>query len=193
MAFIKIRGVQEFKEISNEEAKDIQKMLQDNSIPSNAKIGAGFSIIEKGSIVAVMLDEERSDREAKWQEKMEEFNGERLAWMNLSAEQKAAKACRQFEMWYQAINGKLPEKQITDKAEIIAHAFFKENIYQVYCNPKLWKELLGQAEEENLEIIMERVNGLMRKGIIRLLAQCYEKDCYEASYFKNRNKEEIPF
>ena len=60
-AYIKIRGQDNMLEVPNELAREIKKIVLDNSIPRTTPIDLKVMMVDKGAVSAVFLDSERPE------------------------------------------------------------------------------------------------------------------------------------
>jgi len=60
-AHIKIRGQDNLLEVPNELAKEIKKIVLDNSVPRTTPIDLKVMMVDKGAVSAVFLDNERPE------------------------------------------------------------------------------------------------------------------------------------
>lgn len=151
MAKVKLMGYQEFIVITNEEAKNLQALLEDRTYSQDAMINLGKHSFKKRSVMAVSLEpvarvDENQNVVAR------EFYAKRDAFLKLPVKEKAKKEFGRFEIFYSGATGKHKDEiSVTLEEKILAinEAYYEANPDAMCVNPALWTKEILFVENEN--------------------------------------------
>jgi len=183
MAKLKIRGHNELVEIGNERAKNVKKIMLDDSVSENTEIDLGDIITKKKEISLVLLDSERRV-DSPHNKALLDYYKKRDELLSLSPRERAEiSGWGHFSLFYFGLKGEKPNKELKEKIIQIAEKFFEENSKWSRPSYKIWEELLEVNDNTTINPVTARIFSKMEEAEIQDIKskESYENFCKEMS------------
>lgn len=141
---IKLKGDKEPIFVSSASATQIQKMFEDKSLSGDSPIRVGRWSFLKNAIRAIVVcpDQLDGDDLKVVQNNEEEDFQKRKTFLTYTPEGKS-EHLEPFKLFYRAMVGKDADDEVLSKAKEIQLNFFRSNHKRCYCDPLLFKALIG--------------------------------------------------
>lgn len=181
MAFIKIKGWEETYHVPPEQAAEIKRQWEDDSIPYSKKLSIGAISFEKRDIKLIDLTEpKRSDD--TFNQRMDEWED---YWLDLVKKSPKAKVdgydrireC--FNNWWWVYTGDVAPEDVWRTARERAIAFFTEHQNRTIPDPTIWKDLFPNPVQQPPAAQVEgwlHVSALMPSRMLHYMTMAVDED-----------------
>lgn len=163
MAKIKIVGYSELIEVSQDTAREIEKIWRDDKCSRDTKITVGNISVTKGDIKAVFLDRSNLDYNPH-EENLRDYYDKRnkILWMPAKDRAKV-NSWGHFSLFYYAAFKKKPDPNLRKEVEEQAAEFFQKNPKWSVPSLKIWFDYLKLTDSQSFYrqafMILERIES----------------------------------
>lgn len=139
MAKIRIAGRQELVDVTEDRAKQIVDIWEDESIPGHAKLTIDGNIVCKSDIKGVFREKEsivpKFDGDAEYMKGREEL-------LKLSPKERSRKTWGHFSLFHWCMTRKAPDESMKEEVFGLAEKFFTENPEYTKVKLKVWSDYI---------------------------------------------------
>ena len=165
-----IRGVRQPIMLSKNNAEQVKSVFENNSVDESYVISIGNQSFRKGEIkhIEILSDgHSQQDEIAFAMKQAEEENTKRQAILKKPLEERA-KDLLLFRMFYRYATGQKATTDVLEVAYGIQYDFFKRNPQRTICDPRLWKDIIGNK--------VGSVSNYYEQAFFRLIVLAVDRD-----------------